>query len=176
MTALHQTSPTQAPKPAAGRLVVLWIAGVLAVTLHNLEEWLFDMTGWMATHDRLPGSSLHGDQDRYAAALVLVTLALLAVAIVALAARATWSAGVLVCVGYVLLANASSHVLMSLVAGSLMPGVVTGVLVLVPFGLLVLFTLPPIRWTLTTTALTVLAAVAFVGGSLTLAGPLTTLT
>lgn len=171
-----ETTSTRDAVPDSGRLTLLWTACVAAVALHNIEEWLLDMTGWMGAREWLPGSSLHGDQGRYAVALVIVTLALLGVAILAVVSRAGWSAEVLTCVGYVLLANAASHLLLSVVAGSIMPGAVTGALVLMPLGLVVLHTLPPVRWTLTTTATTILAALVFVGGSLALAGVLTALT
>ncbi|WP_147918128.1 HXXEE domain-containing protein [Ruania zhangjianzhongii] len=148
------------------RLGLLWALMVSGLALHNAEEWLFGLTGWMADHPWLPGRSLHGDQAQFAIALAIVTAAVLVIALIAVATRARWSEGVLVSVAYALMINAGSHVVLSVVSWSLMPGTLSGALLLLPLGLLVVRSLPVMPWTTTSLVLTVVAAVVLVMGSL----------
>ncbi len=168
----------QTPAPAsttAGRrrLALLWMATAGAVVLHNAEEWLLGMTGWIARQSWLPGHSLHGDQSRFALVLAIVTGAVLALAVTAVVVQPRWSAEVLVCVAYALVINGVSHVVLSLLSWSVMPGVVTGVVVLLPLGVLVIRALPSVRWTVSSVVATVLAAVGITAGAFVLAFLLT---
>lgn len=147
------------------RLALLWAATAAALMVHNAEEWLLNLTGWIAEHPWLPGRSLHGDQDEFALVLAIVTGAVLGLAATAVVARPRWSGGVLVCVAYALMANAASHVLLSVLSWSPMPGVISGIVVLLPVGALVVRVLPPMHWTLSTVALTVIAAVGVTAGA-----------
>lgn len=155
------------------RLTLLWALSVGALALHNAEEWLFGLTGWIAGHPWMPGRALHGDQAQFALALVMVTAAVFAIAVIAVATRAAWSEGALVAVAYALMVNAGSHLVVSVASWSLMPGVVSGALVLFPLGLFMLRTLPPLRWTTLSLVVTAAAAVTMVMGSLLLAAALT---
>ncbi len=155
------------------RLAALWAAVAAAVALHNTEESLRDMTGWIVRHPWIPGRALHGDQAEFTLVLAIVAVAVLSIAIVAIAARPRWSAEVLVCVAYALMINGASHILLSLVAGSLMPGVISGTAVLLPLGVLIARTLPPVRWTVSTTVVTAVAAVGVTAGAFALAALLT---
>lgn len=154
-------------------LAVLWIAIVGAVVLHNTEEWLLNMTGWIADHPWFPGRSLHGDQSEFAIALIVVTVAVLLLGGSAVAIRPRWSTEVLVCVAYALMINGASHAVASLVSWSVMPGVITGVLVLIPCGVLVIHMLPPVRWTMSSVIVTVIAAVGITAGAFALASVVT---
>ena len=154
----------------------LWVATAAATTLHNAEEWLLDMTGWIAGHPWLPGRSLHGDQAEFALLLTIVTATVLAIAVVAVVAQPSWSADVLVCLSYALIINSTSHVLVSLLSRSAMPGVISGITVLFPLGVLVTRTLPPVRWTIPATAITAAAAAGITLGAFVLASVFTELT
>lgn len=123
-------------------LTLLWIAAAGAVALHNVEEWLLDMTGWIAGKGWHPGHTLHGDQGRFAVALAIVTVAVLALSLVATITKPTWSAATLVYVAYALVINGVSHLVLSVLAGEVMPGVITGVAVLIPLGGFIVHTLP----------------------------------
>ena len=162
-----------AEKVSDRRLVLLWAVTAGAVVLHNVEEWLLDMTGWIAAQPWLPGRSLHGDRAEIAAVLAIVTAAVLAIAVIAVAIRPRWSAEVLVCVAYALMVNGASHVVLSLLSWSPMPGVISGVGVLLSLGALVVHMLPPVRWTVLTIAMTVIAAVGITAGAFALASVLT---
>lgn len=150
-------------------LAMLWVATVSAVVVHNTEEWLFNMTGWIADHPWLPGRSLHGDQSEFTVALTIVTVTVLLVAGGAVVIRPRWSAEVLVCVAYALMFNGATHAVVSLLSWSFMPGVITGVLVLLPCGVLVIRTLPPVRWTISSVTVTVIAAVGITAGAFAVA-------
>lgn len=150
-------------------LALLWVATAVAVSLHNVEEWLFDMTGWIAKHPWLPGRTLHGDHGQFTLVLAIVTIVVLVIAVTAVVARPRWSAEVLVCVAYALVVNAVSHVLLSLLSASVMPGVVSGVTVLLPVGALATRALPPAQWTASTISLTITAAVGITAGAFALA-------
>lgn len=156
------------------RLALLWALVVVGLALHNAEEWVFGLTGWIGEHPWMPGGSLHGDQAQFGLALVLVTAAVLATAVTAVASRAAWSEATLVSIAYAVIVNAGSHLVMSALSWSLMPGAVTGALVLLPIGLLVTRSLPPMRWTTVSLAITIAAAVVLVLGSLVIASALTT--
>lgn len=167
-----ETTGTMPVPPTSRRLAAFWAATVLALAVHNAEEWLLGMTGWMAAHPWTPGRFLHGDQQQFALALVIVTAAVLTIGVVAVSTRAKWSAETLVCIAYVQIINAGSHLVVSVVSWSVMPGVITGVLVLLPLGLIITRALPPVRWSRSAVVTTVIAAVAIVGGSLLIAAGL----
>ncbi|MEY8569683.1 HXXEE domain-containing protein [Brevibacterium linens] len=155
------------------RLATLWLVTAGVVVLHNVEEWLFDMTGWVAAHPELPGRALHGDQAQFEVALVIVTATVLALAVTAVALRPRWSAEVLVYVAYAIAINGASHALLSLVTWSPMPGVITGVIMLLPVGSLVIHVLPSLRWTVSSVIMMVIAAGGVAAGALALASVLT---
>ena len=150
-------------------LALLWVGVAAAVALHNAEEWLLGMTGWIAEHPWLPGASLHGDQDQFALVLALVTAAVLALTVTALTRRPRWSAEVLACAAYVLMANGISHLVLSLLSWSPMPGVLSGTAVLLPLGALLVRVLPPVRWTASNVAMTAGAAVGITAGAFAVA-------
>ncbi|USQ80207.1 HXXEE domain-containing protein [Ornithinimicrobium faecis] len=151
---------------------LLWALVVGGLALHNVEEGLFGLTRWMAGHPWLPGRVLHGDGAQFAIALVLVTTVVLLVAVVAVTTRARWGVGALASIAYAFLINGGSHVVLSVTSWSLMPGTVSGALVLVPIGLLTLRSLPSVPWSRASVVATVGAALGLVVGSLVLAAAL----
>ena len=161
--------------PARASLATWWALSVAALAVHNTEEWLLDMTGWVAGHPWLPGRSLHGAQDRFVLALLIVTATVLVTAVGAVTRQPAWSAEVLTCVACALVVNGASHIVVSVVSWDLMPGTITGTLLLLPLGLAVVRSLPPVCWTGWTWAATVIAALALVAGSLVLAAVLASL-
>lgn len=152
-------------------LTLFWLLTAASIVLHNSEEWLLDMTGWIAEHPWLPGRSLHGDQADFAVVLALVAAAVVGIAALAVIRRPPWSAEVLVCVAYALMVNAVSHAILSLLSISVMPGVITGVLVLLPLGLMIVRALPPVRWTVANVGATAAAACGITAGAFLL-GPM----
>lgn len=175
MVRLLDSAGVEAREVSRRRIDLLWALAVGALVLHNAEELLLGLTGWIAAHPWMPGRALHGDQAQFAIALAIVTAAVLAVAIVAVTTRAEWSTGALLSVAWALIINTGSHLMMSAMSWSLMPGTVSGALVLLPLGLLITRTLPPMRWTTMSVLMTVVAAAMLVFGSLVIAAALTTL-
>lgn len=161
-----------AARPDRRRLAMLWMATAGAVVVHNAEEQLFGLTGWIADHPWLPGRGLHGDAAQFGLVLAIVTAAVLAIAITAVVARPLWSAEVLTCVAYALMVNGASHALLSLLSWSVMPGALSGVAVLLPLGAFIIRALPPVRWTVSTVIATVVAAVGITAGAFVLASVL----
>ncbi|TGD30595.1 HXXEE domain-containing protein [Brevibacterium sp. S22] len=144
---------------------MLWLAVAVSVVVHNTEEWLLDMSGWIAAHPWFPGSSLHGDRSEFGLVLALVAGAVVALALFAIIVRPTWSAEVLVCVAYALIANAVSHSVFSLLSWSVMPGLISGLALLVPLSLMIVRLVPPVQWRISTVILTVLVASGITAGA-----------
>ena len=161
--------------PSHRQLAGFWVLTVAAVALHNTEEWLLRLTEWIADHPWMPGRALHGDQTQYGLALIIVTAAVLAIAIVAVTRRTRWSSEVLACMAYALIINATSHLLLSVATWDLMPGTISGTLLLAPLGLIIIHTLPPVPWSVSSAVTIALAAIGIVIGSLLLAAALTAL-
>lgn len=155
------------------RLQSFWLLVVVGLALHNVEEGLLGLTGWVASHPWMPGRGMHGEQAQFVLALAMVTAVVLAIAVVAVMRRTRWSAGALTAVAWAFIINASSHLVLSLTSWSVMPGTVSGVLVLLPLGLLIVHTLPSTRWSTMSVIGTTIAAVGLVMGSLVLAASLT---
>ena len=167
------TIGSRSPEGGDRRLVVLWVVTAGAVVLHNFEEWLFDLTGWVAVRPGFPGRALHGDQDQFAVSLAIVTVAVFVLAAAAVAIRPRWSGEALVYVAYAIVFNGASHVLLSILTQSLMPGVITGVLILLPVGALTIFVQPAPRWSISGVTMTIIASVGIAAGALGLASVIT---
>lgn len=160
---------TEHAEPSRRRLGLLWGLTVAALALHNMEESLLGLNGWMAEHAWFPGRALHGDDAQLTLALAIVTAAVFLLAVFAVVRRPAWSAEVLACVAYALAINAIGHLVLSVVSMSFMPGVFTGTFVLLPLSVGVVRSLPAVWWRPTAVAITVAAAVGAVVGSLLLA-------
>ena len=155
-------------RPLAG----LWWLTVAVFALHNAEEYLRDLPAWADAHAPAWIASVHGDQVGNGIAVAVLTGAALILAVVALSARPAWSSEVLVCFAFVLIVNAVSHLAMSALSRTLMPGVVTAPLLLL-LGVYLVWRLPTIRATWPTVLVTAAVAVAAVVGALLLGGWLT---
>ncbi|MGD7787265.1 HXXEE domain-containing protein [Propionibacteriaceae bacterium Y1700] len=131
----QRTESSAARERTGSRLTMLWLATALAVMLHNAEEWWFGLTTWMAERPWLPGHAVHGDARTFDVVLAIVTCAVLALALTAIVLRPRWSAGVLIWVSWGLVINGLGHLVLAAIALSPMPGVVSGVGLLVPLGL-----------------------------------------
>lgn len=155
--------------PTPRRLALLWCVLVLALAVHNLEEVALDLPRWAADHPFLPSAVLHGDQAQFGLAVLIVTSVVAVIGGIAIVRRPAWSGEVLSCLAHVLLINATSHIAVSAVSWSVMPGLVTGVVLLLPIGLLVVRSLPPVRWTRANVLIVISAAAGILFGSLGLA-------
>ncbi|GAB3213616.1 HXXEE domain-containing protein [Marinactinospora thermotolerans] len=119
-----------AERPSA-RPLLLWPLLTVAFALHNLEEYLADLPAWASVPGRFPGG-FPVSTPAFGSALLLLTLAFAALAAFAVLRRPAWSGAALACAALALLLNAVSHVLVSLLVWSVMPGLVSALLVLAP--------------------------------------------
>ncbi|ASO21704.1 hypothetical protein AHOG_20435 [Actinoalloteichus hoggarensis] len=155
---------------SAGRLAWCWAWAVVSFALHNAEEWLGDLPAWSVAQPALPWSVPVESSAAFGLAVAMLTVAVALAGVVAVVTRASWSAETLSCFAIVLLINVVSHVALSLATWSLMPGVLTGVALLLPAALVILRVLPRVRLNLPTTLWTAAAAVAATLGALWVAG------
>lgn len=152
-----------------GGLATWWFLTVAVFAVHNTEEYLRDLPGWAAEHAPPWIAAVHPGQAGFGLAVGLLTLTALLVTVVATTLRPVWSAEVLVCFTVVLLVNAASHLAMSALTSSAMPGVFTSPL-LVVLGVFLVMRLPRVRATWPTVLATALVAVLATVGTLRLAG------
>lgn len=110
----------------------LWVAAILAFALHAGEEALSGLPQWATVHPLVPWMASMLSGDRFILVAGALTLVVLAVGGYAVAVRPGWSGLLLRVLAWVMLANAASHVVLSILTMSYMPGLVTAVLVLVP--------------------------------------------
>jgi len=113
----------------------LFLLLVVAFTLHNAEEYVLNLSGWMDTHG---DSSQQWHPATFRNALFGVSITGWLIYLVLCywgRSRSVRFVGALMSAA--LVANALGHVALSIVHKSWMPGVFTGVLLILPFGVLV---------------------------------------
>jgi len=110
----------------------LWL--ILAFSVHNLEEALFDLHGWMVLHTAQVSQI---DTSTFQAALLVLTLCSWFVymwfRIVSKGAVRHWVVNL---VAAMLFANCFSHIVLSLKTQTLMPGVVSAIVLLGPLAII----------------------------------------
>lgn len=112
---------------------LIWVSPVIAA-LHNLEE-APAMARW--SWDHLP-QKYHplASQPQFLAALVIVTvLAFLVAWISARSPKNGWGIGLFMGMQSIFLVNAATHAMAAIIFAGYAPGVVTGLLLNVPFAL-----------------------------------------
>ena len=109
-----------------------FVAGALAFLLHNGEEALADLPGWSEAHPQLGWMAAVMPRERFLIAAAGLTLLVLALALAASLRPGRWSEPVLQVLAWIMIVNATSHVALSLLTGSIMPGVISAVLILLP--------------------------------------------
>ena len=131
------------------RNAVLALIG-LTLVLHTTEEYL-TFPAFLSSPDEpllawlpLPGL-LHKSQELHIALVLATVLPLLVIAWAILSRRKALLVAVLL-VPSVLLVNAFGHILASLVAGGYVPGLLTAVLINLPFGVYVFQKAVKERW------------------------------
>lgn len=149
-------------RPAAA----LWMVTIAALIVHNVEEAALGLNRWLTSHAWGPARALQLSDGQFTAALVLVTAAVLLLAVVSAFLPPRWGIEALTALAYALVVNAAGHVIAALVTWSPMPGVATSVLVLLPVNIAVLRRLPATRWTTASVVGTVFLALALLFGVL----------
>ncbi len=123
------------------RNVLLALIG-LTLVLHDTEEFLTFPSFWASSAGRLPGwlsphGIVHNSQD-IRIALVFATVLPLAVIVWAIARPRKALLVSILLLESILLVNAGWHILATLVRRGYAPGVITAVLINLPFGIYVL--------------------------------------
>lgn len=108
-----------------------WVAA-FALALHNAEEVWRDLPAWADAHPATAAFNWSSDSGAFATIAGLIVFAVVGLALAAQFRPAPWMAPLLRALSIVMLLNAASHIGLSLYTGSLMPGVITAVFVLVP--------------------------------------------
>jgi hypothetical protein len=129
------------PKHLASRNAVLALIG-LTLVLHNTEEYFTFPTFLSSPGGRLSGwfslaGPLHISRELHVALVLATVLPLLVIAWAILSQHKALLVAVLL-VESVLLVNVGAHVLASLLEGGYAPGLITAVLINLPFGIYVL--------------------------------------
>lgn len=125
-----------APPPIAHRRA--WMAAAAAFLVHNIEETVLDLPGWSAAHQAAPWLAWMEQPGAFTIAVGVLSLTVGLCAIYAIATGPSWSGWALAILAIIMLLNVASHIALSIMTSSLMPGVFTAVLVITPvmFGLL----------------------------------------
>jgi hypothetical protein len=109
-----------------------WAAAVAAFLVHNVEEVALDLPAWSAAHPVLPGAPWLVSLPAFTIATGVLTIVVGATAPFAMATGPRWSRLALAVFALIMLANAATHLALSLWTSSLMPGAVTAALLVVP--------------------------------------------
>lgn len=109
-----------------------WTAAAAAVLAHNAEESLLGLPGWVSAHPALPWLDWMAWPGAFDIGVAIVSLLVGVLALYAIATGPTWSRLALRVLAFVMLINAASHVGLSLMTASVMPGAVTALFVLAP--------------------------------------------
>lgn len=109
-----------------------WMAAAAAFLIHNVEETTLDLPGWSVAHPVLTWFGWMEQPGLFSIAVGIMSLAVGCGAIYAIATGPSWSGWVLHLFAFVMLLNALGHISISLMTSSLMPGVITAVLVILP--------------------------------------------
>lgn len=118
-------------KPAS-----LWIIFLLVFTLHNTEEVIYRLPAWADAYMPLPPFF---SQWSFTLTAVLLTVAAALTGYVLVRRKASQNIATLRLFCIIMVINALSHLGLCIVTGTLMPGIVTSVTLLLPVYLWVLY-------------------------------------
>ena len=116
-----------------------WVAATAAFLIHSIEEKALDLPAWTTAHPTFPWLNWMAPKGVFSIATGVLSLVVGAVAVYAIATGPGWSRRALQVLAIVMLANAASHIALSLATDSAMPGVATAALVIFPVMLGVLW-------------------------------------
>lgn len=114
------------------RTLFCWLLLVAALALHNLEEWVLDLPAWARVSRPLPWMAGAFAEGRFGASLVAVTVLPVVVAVIVRWRAPHTQPAWLALFAVILMLNAASHIGLSLVTWSRMPGLLTAVALLLP--------------------------------------------
>lgn len=113
-------------------------AAAFALALHNAEEVLLNLPAWADAHPQTAAFNWSSGSDAFSIIALVIVVMAIGFALWVQLRPAVWMRLLLRLLAWVMLINAASYMAISLYTGSLMPGVVSAVIILVPvFSLIV---------------------------------------
>lgn len=103
-----------------------------AFLAHNVEEVALDLPAWRTSHQQFAWLGWMETPGLFATAVGVLSLAVGAIALYAMSTAPRWSRAALAVFATIMLVNAASHILLSIMTQSLMPGAVTAAVLIVP--------------------------------------------
>lgn len=121
------------------KIQIRWLAFIITFALHNSEEIIRSLPAWAARHDVLPFVFSEG---AFAATAILLTVLAATTGYVLERRNSPSSALILKLFCWIMIINAASHIAFSVSTWTLMPGVITSVLLLLPVCGWIVFSTP----------------------------------
>ena len=109
-----------------------WAAASTAFLIHNAEELLFGLPDWATANPQVGWIATTMPEQRFATAVILLSMIVVALAVIGTLQPLSWTRFVLRLFAGIMLLNAASHIGLSLLAGSIMPGLWTALVLLLP--------------------------------------------
>lgn len=109
-----------------------WIVSTAAFVIHNVEEAALGLPAWIRAHPVLPWLDWMAPEGAFHYTLGIVSLGVCTLALHAIFTGPTWSPLALQIFAIVMLLNAASHIALSAITASVMPGATTAALVILP--------------------------------------------
>jgi hypothetical protein len=109
-----------------------WPLAWAAFLLHNAEEVVFGLPAWSAAHAQVGWIAIAMPPQRFVIAVIALSVIVTALALWGMLRPGIWPQRVLRLFAIIMLANAASHLALSLWSDSVMPGLWTALLLLVP--------------------------------------------
>lgn len=129
-----------APRVAPTSYRAPWLIATATFLIHNLEEAIAGLPAWEMVHPVLPWMNWMASGKAFLVALGVLSVGVSLTALVAACVRPGWSRIALRMLAIILLLNAASHLALSIVTRSLMPGVITALFIVFPVMLWIIWT------------------------------------
>ncbi len=104
----------------------------MAFLAHNAEEALLDLPVWSAAHSPARWTSWGEHPGRFEIAVGALSLVVIALAIWVTTRKPAWSKPALQVFAVIMLVNVVTHISLSVMTGSAMPGLTTALIVIAP--------------------------------------------
>lgn len=113
-------------------MIVLWSAAFAAFTLHNIEELWFDLPRWSMQQPSLMWMAAIMPPQRFVHSIIVLSCLVILLATVSAWLSRKVRIMLLRLFAWIMVLNALSHMVLSGLTRSLMPGVLTAVVVILP--------------------------------------------
>ncbi|MDM7851275.1 HXXEE domain-containing protein [Pseudochrobactrum kiredjianiae] len=125
-------------KQTKSSLQILWGVAFIAFALHNFEELWCGLPYWSARQSSSTWMAAIMPPQRFVVSIAILTVLIMLIAVVSIWLSEKSSIIILRIFAWTMMLNATSHVIISGLTQSLMPGVVTAVCILFPVMALII--------------------------------------